>query len=88
YHKHFQVALNCTHCMNIIYNTVPLSLHNEWGKWKELTNMRLDFTIEDASQTREILSYFGTLLLTDSSTKVAPPPYQEYTTGHEKRGVE
>lgn len=29
YHKRFPVMRNCTHCFNVIYNSVPLSLHKE-----------------------------------------------------------
>ena len=65
--------------MNIIYNSVPLSLHGELQKWKDEANLILCFTIEDGQQTYSVLDYYmqGKQL-----------PFQEYTTGHEKRGVE
>ena len=88
YQKAFPVVLNCVHCMNIIYNTVPLSLHNEWGKWKENCDMRLDFTIEKEKEVLEVLDFFGGLLAGEFNSKGSLPPYKEYTTGHEKRGVE
>lgn len=80
YHKKFPVELNCRQCMNIIYNSVPLSLHGEMDKWKQFANLRLDFTVETAEETGMIAEYFGGI-----RTEL---PYQEYTTGHEKRGVE
>ena len=65
--------------MNIIYNSVPLSLHQDMERWSETTDVRLDFTIESGTETKQSLRAFvggGEL------------PYREYTTGHEKRGVE
>ncbi len=79
YQKEFPVIINCKHCMNIIYNSVPLSLHQDMERWSETTDVRLDFTIESGTETEQILRAFvggGEL------------PYREYTTGHEKRGVE
>ena len=79
YGKAFPVLGICRHCMNIIYNSVPLSLHQNQGEWYGRTDVRLDFTIETGGETMRILEAFlgkGTL------------PYEEYTTGHEKRGVE
>ena len=93
YHTAFPVLLNCTHCMNIIYNSVPLSLHGEIAKWRNTCDLRLDFTLENSKETMEILRYFAALMQTDVSkgrdnTKAVPePPFSKYTTGHEKRGV-
>lgn len=85
YQKHFPVALNCVHCMNIIYNSVPLSLHGEMGKWNHRTGMRVDFTIENGKETRQLLAFFEALA---NGRNTIPLPFGEYTTGHEKRGVE
>lgn len=87
YQKKFPVEINCTHCMNIIYNSVPLSLHGELSKWKNRTDFRLDFTVENASETEEILNYFMNLAEAEYNSSVKPG-YRDYTTGHEKRGVE
>lgn len=81
YRKRFPVLTNCRHCMNIIYNSLPLSLHRELAKWRDRVNLRLDFTIEDGKETARILHYF----LSGAQGDV---PYGEYTTGHEKRGAE
>lgn len=88
YHKKFPVELNCIHCMNIIYNSVPLSLHGELSKWSKQTAFRLDFTMEDKQETREIAEYFIALCKSGYPAKAYMPPYKDYTTGHEKRGVE
>lgn len=84
YHKKFPVAANCRHCMNVIYNSVPLSLHGSCMKWKDSVSMRLHFTIEDAHQTLAVMNYFEQLIKGEQPKL----PYAEYTTGHEKRGVE
>jgi len=89
YQKNFPVVLNCTHCMNLIYNSVALSLHGEWTKWKGKASMRLDFTIENGDETLEILAFFDKVFANgDTNDRKLLPPYKEYTTGHEKRGVE
>lgn len=76
--KRFPVVRDCACCTNIIYNSVPLSLHREQDKWKEKVRLRLDFTVEDLKETRAVL---------DTFFSGRPPQYGEYTTGHEKRGV-
>ena len=73
----FPVETNCTHCYNIIYNSVPYSLHLQE---KEVCRTgadiwRYDFTVESAEDCRRILE--GGVF-----------PYEKYTTGHLKRGVE
>ncbi|MCM1252597.1 MAG: U32 family peptidase [Clostridium sp.] len=82
YNKEFPVLCNCKHCYNIIYNSVPYSLHT---KRKEIGKMglfaiRLDFVWESADEAADILDYYvGRRVLF---------PLGEYTTGHYKRGVE
>lgn len=73
----FPVETNCEHCYNVIYNSVPYSLH---GKQKEIRRigasvLRYDFTVESAEECRMIL-------------EGREFPYREYTTGRLKRGVE
>ena len=83
YQKNFTVAANCIHCMNVIYNSIPLSLHNAFTKLSD-TNNRLDFTIENGEETCKIIRFFNGL----QQKKMLEVPFGEYTTGHEKRGVE
>lgn len=78
YGKGFPVVRNCAHCTNIIYNSVPLSLHRELAKWTSKVRCRLDFTVENAAETMSVLDVF---------LRGGTPEYREYTTGHEKRGV-
>ena len=84
YQKKFPVAANCMHCMNIIYNSVPLSLHMSLDKWKTSAAYRLDFTVEDYRTSLEIMEYFLNVINGENANL----PYTEYTTGHDKRGVE
>lgn len=79
YGKVFPVTADCLHCMNVVYNSVPLSLHRELSFWRETTDLRLNFTLESPGEVQTILDCF---------IKGTPFPQAEYTTGHEKRGVE
>lgn len=78
YSKEFPVILNCSHCYNVIYNSVPLYLNASMPD-KKITTFRLSFTTESARRTRELL---------DAYLLGNPLSIGEYTTGHEKRGVE
>lgn len=79
YHKEFPVIRDCAHCMNIIYNSVPLVLLRDLPRWRDRARLRLDFTVESPEEMRKVLDVF--LLGTQMELG-------EYTTGHEKRGVE
>lgn len=79
YRKEFPVLTNCLHCMNILYNSVPFSLHQELGKWEGRADLRMDFSLESAEEVSRLLDCF---------LKAGPFPMAEYTTGHEKRGAE
>jgi putative protease len=83
YQKKFPVRLNCNHCMNIIYNSVPLSLHKEIAYWQDKAVLRLDFTVESREETACVLrwAYAG------FSPKLPSFFADGYTTGHESRGV-
>lgn len=81
YRKQFPVVTNCIQCYNVIYNSVPLSLHKNWRRLLDRSSVRIDFTTESGSEAVEILNYYMYL------SEKEQPAY-EYTTGHEKRGVE
>lgn len=85
YRKEFPVYTDCAHCYNIIYNTVPLSLHQKIGEMEKMGihTFRLDFTTETGRETDRIIRYF-----TERMESGELPPYKEYTNGHWKRGVE
>lgn len=84
YQKKFPVKQNCAYCYNIVYNSVPLSLHKELEKGVEYPMKRLVFTVENAEETKVVLNYYKSL----SEGETTELPFYEFTTGHEKRGVE
>lgn len=72
----FPVEINCDHCYNVIYNSVPYSLH---GAKKERDQIRAgayryDFVTESGAECVRILE--------------GKVPFTKYTTGHLKRGVD
>ncbi len=77
YGTDFPVETNCLHCYNIIYNSVPYSLHLQENEVKRTGAdiRRYDFITESAEDCRRILA--GESF-----------PYEAYTTGHLRRGVE
>lgn len=84
YQKEFPVYHDCTYCYNIIYNSVPLSLHKLFdGRHLCPGSCRLDFTTENKEETEKIIEYFQ-----KTSVCYEDPFYRNYTTGHYKRGVE
>ena len=85
YRKTFPVYHECSSCYNILYNSVPLSLHSLLmnGAFPVAAG-RLDFTTETAKETERILAYFTALARGENRQ----PFYQDFTTGHYKRGVE
>ncbi|MBO4749885.1 MAG: hypothetical protein J5546_06160 [Lachnospiraceae bacterium] len=80
--KTFPVYLNCKHCHNIIYNSLPLSLHVNLERLQEDLLLRITLTTENASDARKVLMYF----LGGQYEQRLPFPF-ESTTGHEKRGA-
>ncbi len=84
YRKDFPVLTVCDFCYNLIYNAVPLSLHEKVQNSDYAGAWRLSFTIENEKETTEILRFFDKV----QKRTAEMPPYKEYTLGHEKRGVE
>ncbi len=84
YQKQFPVYTDCNSCYNVIYNSVPLSLHKIFaGKISPARHYRLDFTTENFQEALQIIQYFDGIL-----SDYQDPFYKEYTTGHFKKGVE
>lgn len=82
YQKQFPVELCCDVCMNVIYNSVPLSLHREWIHCEHVYK-RLSFTTESGEEMGRILKFFAD----SADAGQQKPPFEDYTAGHEKRGV-
>lgn len=82
YKAKFPVLCNCEHCYNVIYNSVPYSLHQKAEEIQKLGlfAIRLDFVWETERIVKEILDYYM------GNKDVFP--INDYTTGHYKRGVE
>lgn len=79
YNHKFPVQNICSHCYNIIWNCIPMSLHAKRDDYNNCIK-RIWFTTESEKETKAIIDFYlkgiGDFLL------------KEYTTGHEKRGVE
>ncbi len=83
YGKNFSVLTNCKYCYNIIYNSVPLSLHKKYNKnWAG--SMRIQFSTETIQEMQGILDYYYNWY-NDNTVEF---PISEYTTAHENRQVE
>lgn len=76
YQTAFPVIINCEHCFNTIYNSVPYSLHTSLKEAKRVGAdvWRYDFVMESGAECAQILA--------------GEFPFAGYTTGHLKRGVE
>jgi len=72
----FPVEINCDHCYNVLYNSVPYSLHGAKKGRDRIgaSAVRYDFVNETGMQCRQILE--GNF------------PFKDYTAGHCKRGVD
>lgn len=89
YQNVFTVTQNCVHCYNVLYNTVPLSLHGQLDGIlkKNYSQLRLDFTIEDEAQTSAVIDYYAGRVMEGNPFSYKDFPYREFTNGHYKRGV-
>lgn len=97
YQVRFPVHTVCEHCYNVLYNSVPLSLHG-YGKSICLENpsgIRLSFTTETPEEIRQVFCRFsGFFREVDSEfstgKEIRPDDHAEYafTKGHYKRGAE
>ncbi len=84
YKKEFPVSCRCSYCYNIVFNSVPHSLHKDIHGRLSSVCKRIVFTLESGKQCSKVLNFWEAL--EKGGTPVVP--YEEYTTGHEKRGVE
>ncbi len=82
----FPVICCCRYCYNVIFNSVPLSLHRELDRVRELAphSVRLYFTTESADEARDIAAYFVQAI---NEGKAGNPPYEAYTRGHFLKSV-
>ena len=81
----------CTECYNVIWNSVPVSLHGERTFIDRLCpgSVRLQFTNETEEQTGKILRFYEAELYHGDGVMNKPQmPFTEFTKGHLNRGVE
>ena len=79
----FPVRAECDYCYNVIYNSVPLSLHKELDSIKKLDirALRLDFTTENAKEAAALTEAF---IMEKNLNSII----SDFTKGHFKKGVE
>lgn len=77
----FPVRTDCQHCQNILYNSVPTSLHKSLGDalMQACGGLLLSFTTEGPEDVTQILARFA------GDTKAQAPT--AYTAGHYRRGA-
>ncbi len=82
----FPVKNSCRECYNVIYNSLPLSLADQWSSVRTLPlrGYRLSFTTETRKQMQEVLSVYGELACTGRTSG----KLENTTRGHYKRGAE
>ncbi len=81
----------CRYCYNVIYNSVPLSLHTEKEMIKRLhpASLRLHFTTEEPEEACRITEFFLKLFSEEEGVpETAEPPFKDYTKGHFRKGIE
>ncbi|MDE7476409.1 MAG: hypothetical protein K2M91_00415, partial [Lachnospiraceae bacterium] len=73
---------------NILYNTVPLSLHGQLDSImkKNCNILRMDFSVENETETSAVTEYYLNLIA--DTGRMPAFPYKEFTNGHYRRGVE
>lgn len=84
--NHFPVKNVCRECYNVIYNSLPLSLADQWSSVRTLPlrGYRLNFTTETRKQMQEVLALYGDL----ACTRKTSAKLENTTRGHYKRGAE
>lgn len=85
--KVLPVKNHCRFCYNTIYNPSPLSLLGQESMVKRIAPsvLRLQFTIESPQQTKAVIDAYADHFRYGKET---PAPFENFTRGHMKRGVE
>lgn len=86
YQAQFPVQVNCNYCYNVIYNSVPLSLHPYLEQIKNLSgaSVRLEFTTETPGELAQIVKEYEKWQKEEACDFSF---LKEYTTGHYKKGA-
>lgn len=82
----FPVQNICRECYNIIYNSLPISLDEQWSVIKKMTlrGYRIDFTTEKPQQVSLVLEVYKDI----AQAKQPCKKLENTTRGHFKRGAE
>ncbi len=85
--KKFYIQTNCNGCYNLILNGQCLSLLRYSSEVSALKprNIRLDFTLETGSETKEVINAFTEVYRRGRAAELKG---ENWTAGHFKRGVE
>ena len=85
--KILPVKNHCRFCYNTIYNPSPLSLLGQEAVVKRLDPavLRLQFAMESPQQTKAVIDAYADHFRYGKET---PAPFDDFTRGHMKRGVE
>lgn len=78
------VVSDCKNCLTTIYNVAPVDLMEHFEEFEKLgmSTVRLEFTIEDAKATKEVLNRLNSVNKGDNNVS------GRVTNGHFTRGVE
>ncbi|WP_051204903.1 U32 family peptidase [Butyrivibrio sp. VCD2006] len=90
------VTYDCTHCCNIIWNSVPVSLFKKLKKIKAFADdyklsYRMDFTVESALRVKELLDSYEGLIYgnaAESDRYERALLEEDYTAGHFERSAD
>ena len=86
YQTDFAVQTNCNYCYNVIYNSVPNSMHQNLEQIMKLKGkgIRLDFTTENECEMNGILNAYAEYMQKGQADFSF---IKDYTTGHYKKGA-
>ena len=86
YRTDFRVQTNCNYCFNVIYNSVPNSLHQNLEEILKLKGegIRLDFTTESEQEMEQVVQSFEQYLKNGNADFSF---LKTYTTGHYKKSA-
>ena len=86
--KEFPVRCDCDNCCNIIYNSLPTNLAEEWPVIRTMgfSGFRLHFTVESGREAAAIAKDFLERMRGGGTDRAAAG--QNCTKGHFRRGVE
>lgn len=86
----FPVMCDCRYCYNVIYNSVPTSLHKVMDRILRLNtgSVRIDLTTEETRRAEQIVKYYVNLIKGCIDVWDTDGLFKEFTYGHFKNGVE